>query len=529
MAATQIDGSRQIKAASILNEQQNFGTPTATTDVAIKSYVDSVAQGLDVKPSVVAASIAALSPTNTYANGSSGVGATLTATGVGTLTIDGTLTALNDYVLVKNEASGLKNGIYKVTTAGTAGVAYVLTRAVEMDTTLEFMGGYTFVEGGSTLASTGWVCTNGTAPTVGTTAITFSQFSGAGVITSGTGITVTGNSVAIDTTVTMDLTTAQTATNKRFTSPKFNENVAMTTTATQLNYLAAATGSTGTNTTNVVFSASPVLTTPTLGVASATSLATSAASPLLLTNGQLVTVALTSQTTGATTLTIPDFASVVDEFTFKTKSQTMSNKTFVAPVLGAATGTSLVVSSKIDEAAGSNIASATTTNIGAATGNYVNITGTTTITAFDTVQAGTRRILNFNGALTLTYNATSLILPSSANIVTAAGDIGTFVSLGSGNWVCVDYIRRSGLALVASASTTYQRSTVVSGTQDSANKVFTIANAVSSGSEQVFINGQLLMPGSSNDYVYDAATTVTFQAGFTAPASTDVLRVYGTY
>ena len=74
---------------------------------------------------------------------------------------------------------------------------------------------------------------------------------------------------------------------------------------------------------------------------SATSLATSAATPLLLTNGQLVNVALTSQTVGATTLTIPDFASVVDEFTFKTKSQTMSNKTFVAPALGAATATSI--------------------------------------------------------------------------------------------------------------------------------------------------------------------------------------------
>jgi hypothetical protein len=79
-------------------------------------------------------------------------------------------------------------------------------------------------------------------------------------------------------------------------------------------------------------------------VASATSLATSAASPLLLTNGQLVTVALTSQTVGGATLTIPDFASVADEFTFKTKAQTMSNKTFVAPVLGAATGTSLNLS-----------------------------------------------------------------------------------------------------------------------------------------------------------------------------------------
>ena len=90
---------------------------------------------------------------------------------------------------------------------------------------------------------------------------------------------------------------------------------------------------TGTGTT-FAMQTGPTFTAPVLGVASATSLATSAASPLLLTNGQLVTVALTSQTVGATTLTIPDFANVVDEFTFKTKSQTMSNKTFVAPALG---------------------------------------------------------------------------------------------------------------------------------------------------------------------------------------------------
>lgn len=82
------------------------------------------------------------------------------------------------------------------------------------------------------------------------------------------------------------------------------------------------------------FLESPTFTTPTLGVASATSLATSAAIPLLLTNGQLVNISLTSQTIGATTLTIPDFASVADEFIFKTKAQTMSNKTFVAPALG---------------------------------------------------------------------------------------------------------------------------------------------------------------------------------------------------
>ena len=100
-------------------------------------------------------------------------------------------------------------------------------------------------------------------------------------------------------------------------------------------------GATSSGTGGLVRITNASLITPTLGVASATSLATSAATPLLLTNGQLVNIALTSQTVGATTLTIPNFASVVDEFTFKTKAQTLSNKTFVAPILGAATGTSL--------------------------------------------------------------------------------------------------------------------------------------------------------------------------------------------
>ena len=485
MAVTKIDGTRQIAASSITNSVQNFGTPSASTDVATKGYVDSVAQGLDVKPASTVATIAALSPANTYSNGTLGVGATLTATGVGILTVDGHNTVLNDIILVKNQASGLQNGMYQVTTAGTAGVAYVLTRITQMDTTLEFQGSFTFVEGFGTLINTGWVCTNATAPTVGTDPITFAQFSGAGTYTSGSGITITGQSIAVDTAVTMTQTNSMTGiTNKTFVAPV-------------------------------------------LGAATATSLATSAATPLLMTNGQLVNVALTSQTSGATTLTIPDFAGVVDEFTFKTKAQTMSNKTLVAPVLGAATGTSLVLSSKIDEAKGSDIASATTTDIGAAIGNYINITGTTTITGLGTIQAGTRRIVNFNGILTLTYNATSLILPTAANITTAAGDTATFVSLGAGNWICVGYQRASGSALVAGASAVFH-AVAISGTQNSSNKVFTLASAVSTGSEQIFLNGQLLTPGAGNDYTI-STTTVTFEAGFTAPAATDTLRAYGSY
>lgn len=94
------------------------------------------------------------------------------------------------------------------------------------------------------------------------------------------------------------------------------------------------------------------------------------------------------------------------------------------------------------------------------------------------------------------------------------------ITLGTG-------LALTGNTLNVTTSTAYQRSTVVSGTQDSANKIFTIANTLLTGSEQVFINGQLLMPGASNDYVYNGTTTVTFQAGFTAPSATDVIRIYG--
>jgi hypothetical protein len=104
-------------------------------------------------------------------------------------------------------------------------------------------------------------------------------------------------------------------------------------------------------------------------------------------------------------------------------------------------------------AKGSDIASATTTDIGAATGEFVDVTGTTTITALGTIAAGIVRTVRFTGALTLTHNATSLILPGSANITTANGDVAQFRSLGSGNWKCVGYIRQDGSPIsLASAS-----------------------------------------------------------------------------
>jgi hypothetical protein len=98
------------------------------------------------------------------------------------------------------------------------------------------------------------------------------------------------------------------------------------------------------------------------------------------------------------------------------------------------------------------LASASTTDLGSVDAHVLNITGTTTITSLGTVSAGIRRKVWFTGALTLTHNGTSLILPTASNITTAAGDSAEFLSLGSGNWRCL-WFQRASAVLPASLST----------------------------------------------------------------------------
>src|SRR5210317_2022547 len=118
-----------------------------TNSLANKAYVDQVAQGLDTKPSVRAATTADLSAT--YSNGSSGVGATLTAGSNGAIVIDGVSLSVNDRVLVKDQSTAAENGIYRVTTQGDGSTAFVLTRATPEDQPEELTGGaFVFVEEG---------------------------------------------------------------------------------------------------------------------------------------------------------------------------------------------------------------------------------------------------------------------------------------------------------------------------------------------------------------------------------------------
>ena len=175
------------------------GTPSNSTHAATKGYVDSVAEGLHIHASAVAATTTNIDLATALENGD---------------VLDGVTLATGDRVLVKNQSNAAQNGIYVVQASGAA------VRATDFDAPAEVDGGdFIFVTGGTVNDNTGWVQTSTGVTTIGTDPIVFTQFSGAGTYLAGNGLELSGNTFVIDTDVTVDLNTAQTLTNKTLTSP----------------------------------------------------------------------------------------------------------------------------------------------------------------------------------------------------------------------------------------------------------------------------------------------------------------------
>ena len=175
--------------------------PTSSNDIVNKSYADSIAAGVNFHAACNYATTAALS-SNTYNNGTSGVGATITSNTNGALFIDGYSPTVGQRILVKNESTQANNGVYTVTQVGNGSTPYILTRATDFNTAGSGVnqidaGDLFLVIAGTTNANTSWVQQTPLPITVGTTAIVFIEFAATQTYTAGTGLSLVTNQFSI--------------------------------------------------------------------------------------------------------------------------------------------------------------------------------------------------------------------------------------------------------------------------------------------------------------------------------------------
>jgi len=381
-------------------------TPTAgdsTTQIATTAFVQQAVRSVPSKEASKYATTTALA-TVTYYNGvaNDGVGATLTGVGLGAITLDGNTPIVGDRLLIKNQASTFQNGIYTVTIVGTAGTVFVLTRALDFNQSIDIKTGASmYVTSGTALAATTWDVNSADSPVMGTDAITFIQSAGPGSIIAGTGISISGITVGIDSTVAT-LTGSQALTNKTYNGNTFTSGTGILT----------------------------IGASKTLTASDTTTLATNA---ITLGGGEVVTFsasnALSLLTTGTTVMTFP---AVTDTVVTLAAVQTLTNKRITPRVLSA---TSYTTDTGTSIAGDSLDMFIVTAQAGAL--KFNNPTGTPTdgqkliITVASSTTAA--RALTWDTA----YGATTVALPTTTAATTVTLSIGFIWSASKSLWQCV--------------------------------------------------------------------------------------------
>jgi len=166
-----------------------------------------------------------------------------------------------------------------------------------------------------------------------------------------------------------------------------------------------------------------------------------------------------------------DIASTLNSWSSTSSSNLPANSASVGPNTLADNQRTIQAVVRAALAGDGTIASATTTDLSTVNDGDITVSGTTTITGFGTLTAGIKKILTFSGALTLTHNATSLILPGAANITTAAGDVAIMRSLGAGNWKCMIYQRAANVYAASGANADITSMTALTAPTAAANPV----------------------------------------------------------